>query len=93
MTATRVPGKNNKHKVFVYALSTCGWCKKAKEMLEQNDVEFEYVFVDQLTGDDRTAVMDAVRALNPRGSFPTIKVDDEVIIGFDEERLTEACGM
>ena len=91
MTATRVPGKKNKHKIFVYALSTCGWCRKAKELLEQNAVEFEYVFVDQLTGDERTAAMEAIRALNPRSSFPTIKVDDEVIIGFDEERLTEIC--
>jgi glutaredoxin len=93
MTTTRVPGKNKQRRVFVYALSTCGWCRKAKEMLEQRDVEYEYVFVDQLTGDDRNAAMDAVRAINPRGSFPTIKVDEEIVIGFDEERLAELLGV
>jgi glutaredoxin len=93
MPAIQVPGKNAKHKVLVYGLSTCGWCRKAKEMLEQREVAFEYVFVDQLAGDERTATMDAVRALNPRGSFPTIKVDAEVVVGFDEERLTELLGL
>ncbi len=84
-----VPGSNNKHKVFVYALSTCGWCRKAKEMLEQHGIEYDYVFVDQLTGDERNEAMDTLRSLNPRSSFPTIKIDSNVVIGFDEERLAE----
>ena len=34
--------------VFVYALSTCPWCRKAKQYFEENGVVFEAVDVDLL---------------------------------------------
>jgi glutaredoxin len=46
MDKVKVPGKNNKRKVFLYALSTCGWCKLTKQFLKDSDIEFEYVDVD-----------------------------------------------
>ncbi len=38
--------------VFVYALSTCPWCRKAKQYFEENDVVFEAVDVDLLADDE-----------------------------------------
>ena len=43
---TKVPGENKGHKVTLYALSTCGWCKKTKKFLDELGVEYEYVYVD-----------------------------------------------
>ena len=46
MQTIKVPGKNNKHRVLVYAISTCAWCKQAKKFLKDNNIEYEYVDVD-----------------------------------------------
>lgn len=89
MTFTKVEGAKNDHKVTLYALSTCGWCKKTKELLDQLNVEYEYLFCDLCVGDERAEAIAAVKELNPRGSYPTLKIDDEVLVGFDEERMTE----
>jgi glutaredoxin-like protein NrdH len=48
--------------------------------------------VDLLSGDERQKVMDEVRKLNPECTFPTICIDDKVVIGFNEERIRKALG-
>lgn len=81
--------------IKVYALSTCVHCKHAKEYLEAHNIPFDCVHVDQLSGDERTAVMDTVRKLNPSLSFPTIVIGDKVIVGFRQEDIEAAlkgCG-
>jgi len=84
-----VPGKNAKHRVTLYALSTCGWCRKTKELLDSNQVQYEYINVDQCEGEERAEASGKVRELNPRGSFPTIRIDGEVVTGYDEDRIRE----
>lgn len=76
--------------VKLYALSTCGWCKKTKELLDTNGVEYDLVYVDLLEGDEKEAVLDEVRKYNPRTSFPTVVVDDSrSVTGFKEDQLRE----
>jgi glutaredoxin-like protein NrdH len=41
MKFSKVVGKQNSHKVVLYALSTCVWCKMTKQFLKDNNVEFE----------------------------------------------------
>ena len=89
MKFIHVPGKNAKHRVTLYALSTCGWCRKTKELLDSNQVQYEYINVDQCEGEERAEVSGKVRELNPRGSFPTIRIDGEVVTGYDEDRIRE----
>jgi len=88
---TTVKGKKSDHKVALYALSTCGWCKKTKRLLDALEVDYEYVYVDKLTGEDKEQVRVEVKAHNPSGSYPTIVVDDgaEVIVGFQESKIRE----
>jgi len=90
---THVPGKNNAHRISFYGLSTCGWCRKAKEFLDANSVEYDYTFVDLCAGDEKAAAAARVRELNPRGSYPTVQIDDEVLVGYDEDRLRELLGV
>ena len=56
MQTITVPGKHNEHKVLMYALSTCGWCKRAKKFLENNNVEYEYFDVDLASEEDKQKV-------------------------------------
>jgi glutaredoxin-like protein NrdH len=80
--------------VKLYALSTCGWCKKTKELLDTNGVEYDLVYVDLLEGDEKEAVLSEVRKYNPRTSFPTVVVDDSrSVTGFKEDQLRELLGI
>ncbi|MFH1438726.1 MAG: glutaredoxin family protein [Pseudomonadota bacterium] len=91
---TKIEGSNARHHVAVYALSTCGWCRKMKKLLEALDIAYEFVDVDQLTGEDKEQAVKEVRQYNVRGTFPTVVVDrgEAVIAGFREDEVREALG-
>ena len=76
-------------KVKAYTLSTCPHCRMTKQFLTDNNVEFEYVDVDLLTGEKRTEVLREVYQLTGGYSFPVIIVGDAVIVGFNRERLQQ----
>jgi glutaredoxin len=79
--------------VKIYTLSTCGHCKAAKRFLDTCKVHYEFTDVDLLTGDERQAIIEEVKRLNERCSFPTIIIGDKVIIGFREQEIKSALGM
>jgi glutaredoxin-like protein NrdH len=93
VTLAHKTGSKKKHKVNFYGLSTCGWCRKTREYLDLNDVDYDWIYVDQCQGDDRTETVARVRELNPRGSYPTVQIDDQVVVGYDEDRLNELLGL
>ena len=80
-------------KVFLYALSTCGHCKNTKKLLDDNSVEYDFVYVDLLSKDEMGKVLDEVRKVNPQTSFPTILIGDKVIVGYRELEILEALGL
>ena len=80
-------------RIKVYTLSTCGHCKAAKKLLDDCSVAYEFTDVDLLTGEDRAEVLEDVKKLNPRCSFPTIIIGDHVIVGYKENEIKEALGM
>ncbi|MGQ9554958.1 MAG: glutaredoxin family protein [Anaerolineae bacterium] len=84
-----VAGKNV-GQVMMYALSTCVWCKKTKALLNALGVEYDYIDVDLLTGQERTEVTNEVARWNPQRSFPTIVVNNsKVIVGYDELKINQ----
>lgn len=78
--------------VKLFTLSTCGHCKKTKQLLDDCDCRYDCTDVDLLTGDEREAAIKEVKKHNPRLSFPTILIGDEVIIGFREDEIKKAIG-
>ena len=81
-------------KVKLYALSTCGFCKKAKQFLESVEIRYECDDVDLLSSEEKEKAREELAKLNPRRSYPTILIDDlEVVVGFDEEKLREVLGL
>lgn len=80
-------------KVIMYGLSTCVWCKKTKKLLTDLGVDFDYIFVDRLEGDEEKEAIEEVRRFNPSTSFPTTVINDEkAIVGFKEKEIREALG-
>lgn len=79
--------------VMLYALSTCGWCKKTKRLLGDLGVAYDYVDVDLLEREDKREIEREVARWNSRGSFPTIVINQEkAIAGFKEDPIREALG-
>ena len=93
MKIEHVDGEN-KDKIMLYALSTCGWCKKTKELLTKLGVRFDFIYVDYLDGNDRDNTMEIVKKWNPRCSFPTLVINDkDCIVGYKEDKIKEALGL
>lgn len=92
MLMQHVDGEN-KGKIVLFALSTCGWCKKTRMLLEDVGAEYDYIYVDLLQGEERQEVIQEVEKWNPQLSFPTMVInDDETIVGFNEDRVREIFG-
>ncbi len=80
-------------KVKIYSLSTCSHCKATKKLLDDCTVRYEATDVDLLSGQERAAVLEEVRKLNPQCSFPTMIIGDQVIVGFKEAEIRKALGL
>ncbi len=79
--------------VKLYALSTCSHCKCTKELLNECGIRFDCTEVDTLTGEERSNMIEEVKKLNERCSFPTVVIGDKVIVGFREKEIKEALGL
>lgn len=91
MAVKHVDGSNDKHSVFLYALSTCVWCKKTKQLLGELNVKYDYIDVDLVSGEEQDKVMQEIEAVNPQGGFPTMVVDkSNAIVGYKPEEIKEA---
>ena len=92
MKIEHVDGEN-RGKILLYALSTCGWCRKTKEFLSKLGVEYSYIYVDLVDDSEKEKVIEDVRKCNPRNSYPTIVVNEkECIVGYNEDEIREVLG-
>jgi glutaredoxin len=84
-----VEGKN-KGKIMLYTLSTCGWCRKTKNLLKELGVEYSYIDADLLQGKEQDELIEELEKWNPRCSFPTMVVNEKTcIVGFKEDEVKE----
>lgn len=76
--------------VKIYSLSTCSHCKSTKKFLADCTVHYDFVDVDLLEGDERAGILEDIKKINPKCSFPTIIIGNKVIVGFKEQEIKEA---
>jgi len=70
-------------KVILYATSWCGYCEKARELLNENNIEFhEYDVEKSEEGREQ------FKRLGGKG-VPVILIDGEVLKGFNPSRILE----
>ena len=82
---------HGRHNVMLFTLSTCVWCKKTKRLLDDLGVSYDFIDVDELSGQDKAEVVEELERFNPRCTFPTMVVDNkECIVGFKENQIKEA---
>ncbi|MHC9539058.1 MAG: glutaredoxin family protein [Vulcanimicrobiota bacterium] len=89
MIRNRVAGEK-KGEILLYALSTCVWCRKVKDLLNSMKVEYDYIDVDAVPREEKQQVMDEVKIHNPQCSFPTVVINNKCIVGYKEDRIREA---
>ncbi len=74
-------------KVTVYSTKNCPYCRMAKAFLDKHGVPYESIDV----GENSDAAKKMIDLSGQRG-VPVILVDDEIIIGFDSQKLNELFG-
>jgi glutaredoxin len=94
MNITKVEGKNEKNKVFLYTLSTCGWCKRTKEYLKEKEIAYEYLDLDKVNKEEQKEVVMLLKEKNIPLAFPVIMINDNTIItGYREKDISEALNL
>ena len=71
--------------VKIYSTPTCPYCKKAKEFLKQNKIEFEDIDVSK----DHKAALEMIEKSGQMG-VPVIEINGKIIVGFDKEEIEKA---
>jgi len=79
--------------VKLYTLSTCSHCKSTKRLLAECTIQYDVVEVDLTEGEERKAILEDIKKVNPRCSFPTLIIGDKVIVGYKEKEIKEALGL
>lgn len=62
-------------------------------MLEEGRFDFDSVDVDLLEGRQRKEMLEEVRRLNKRCSFPTMVIGEQIIVGYRENEIKKALGI
>ncbi len=81
-------------KVEFFALSTCGWCTKTKEWLEERRVDYDVIYMDMAETDERDEAKQRMKQFTEKIAFPLMIVDDgaEVIQGCKPDKFEEVFG-
>jgi len=70
--------------IKVYCTPHCPWCTAAKDYLKSHGFEFEEIDVST----DPLLAEELIKKSGQMG-VPVIEIDDELIIGFNRERIDE----
>ncbi len=87
------PEENSQPDVKIFSLSTCSHCKSTKKLFSDCAIEYDFVDVDTIVGDERKAILEDIKKINSRCSFPTIVIGDKVIVGYKKDQIKEALGL
>jgi len=72
--------------VFVYALSTCPWCRKTKQFFSDRGIPFDAVDIDLLPDDEGDRLADEALFASGSRAYPIVRIGDEVVVGYAPEK-------
>lgn len=70
------------HTVTIYSTPTCHFCHAAKDFFTDNHV----TYTEHNVASDLAKRQEMIQKSGQMG-VPVISIDDEVVVGFDEEKL------
>lgn len=75
-------------KVKIYSTPTCVYCVTLKEFFKEKGVEFEEVDVSL----NEDAAREMIMKTGQMG-VPVVEIGEEVIVGFDRDKIIQALGL
>ncbi len=85
---TETTNTNEAKSVEIYSTESCHFCHLAKNWLTEKNIPF----TDYNVGADQEKRKEMVEMTGQLG-VPVIKIGDEVMIGFNEEKMAELLGV
>lgn len=79
--------------ITLYSLSTCAYCSAIKKMLDDLSLGYQCIQADELPEVEKEKVIDELKTLNPRCSFPTVVIENHVIVGYKVQAIKEKLGI
>ena len=79
--------------IILYSLTTCAFCTATKKMLDDLEIDYQCIQADELSGEEKEKVIAELKTLNPRCSFPTIVIENQVIVGYRVQEIKEKLGI
>ena len=74
--------------VKVYSTPSCPFCKRVKQYLSDNGVEFQDIDVTA----DQKMVKEMVEKSGQMG-VPVVDVEGDIVVGFDRDKIASALGI
>lgn len=77
-------GSRSDHKLTLLGLTTCSFCKKGKQFLDDHDLNYEYLFLDKIDPELKKKMkIEFTEKFDKRLSYPTLIIDnEEILTGF-----------
>lgn len=95
LSYTTVDGPRTEPAITVYALSTCGFCKRAMTFLQNNGFAYRYIYVDtipvEVKNEAKRALKDKYKA-DVAFPFATVGASDH-LVGFIEADWKRTLGV
>ena len=70
--------------VKLYSTRSCFWCRKTKDFFRRNNIKYHEIDISE-----NPEALDWMMERLGEIVTPVIEVDKEIVVGFDQERLTE----
>jgi len=89
--AQEVKGENETHNVTIFTLSTCQWCKRCKNWLNDRGIRYRYVDIDRIEISEKSKILEFLREkFKPeRISYPFVVWDDKYVVGYNPNQYEE----
>lgn len=76
-------------KITIYSKKTCPYCKKAKTLLKDNNLDYIEIVLDSLTDDEYVLLTERLKKETKQRTVPNIFIGSKHVGGFDD--LKDLC--
>lgn len=70
--------------ITIYSTPTCVYCKSLKEYFTEQNIKFEEIDVSV-----NEKELEKMVAISGQMGVPVVEIDDNVVIGFDKEKIDQ----